>query len=923
MPRFAINSQSGQFGRKLFVWFVAATAIPLLLLGGIAYYQVHKHLLDEEKQRLHRVAKTLGMYAYSRLEELDKKLTRISPAELDAADIDGVLGTVSPDIGKRTASNWNPAARDRTALRVRPDRRIVMLPAQWAAARAGHSRTGVLLARDYLQAPAELLPYDAAFCLLDADAVSLNCNSAQAEQLAQHVAPGRKTGGVGTFFWDEGQASGLAAYWSVFLRGRFDSRDWVVVVSRDEAAIMAPLATFNWLLPMVLLLAIGLGMLFASIQLRQRLRPVQKLVDVSHRFSQGDFSARVDLESEDEFGLISGAFNQMASDTDIQFKRLSAFAELDRLILSSFDEDRILDLTLNRVQDLVGSRQLAFIQFSEHAPSVVTVRRSEYAPQKQAIKLHPSCADWLREIAAPVCLATDIFELPADPGPTTQPVMFPVSRKGRYYGAFLVKWRDIAQQISYLAVLQEFSDRLAVALSNAAWEGELYRQAHYDEVTGLANRALLTDRLNQTLLRADRNGSRCALLFIDLDNFKTVNDTLGHQAGDEYLRAVANRLSQAARAADSVVRFGGDEFVVLISDLPGGNNLTSDLNATAQRLIQALSLPIEISSTKLSLGASIGIAIYPGDGDNSSELLRNADAAMYNAKARGRGHAEFYVEEMNRNVLERLTLLQALKKALAEDTELFIEYQPQVNAQTGAMMGIEALLRWQHPERGLISPGTFVPLAEEGGLVNRLGEWVLRHACSTVCRLQGQGVIIPRLAVNISANHFWTGGFLDLVKQTLTDTGMPPELLELEVTEGTVMQDMELGSTMLSRLRELGIKLAVDDFGTGYSSLSYLQRLPLHCLKIDRSFVLELGNDNAPEAIVGAIIAMAKQLDLRVIGEGVETDRQAAVLHRLGCDEFQGYLFSRPLKPDALAEWCRLQEREIIRADTALVSRTF
>ncbi|OIP08014.1 MAG: hypothetical protein AUK53_10800 [Betaproteobacteria bacterium CG2_30_59_46] len=422
------------------------------------------------------------------------------------------------------------------------------------------------------------------------------------------------------------------------------------------------------------------------------------------------------------------------------------------------------------------------------------------------------------------------------------------------------------------------------------YESQLEHQANYDTLTGLPNRNLLQDRLGQTLAYVRRHERELALLFIDLDYFKNINDSLGHNAGDRLLKLVAVRLAGCVREGDTVSRQGGDEFVVILSDVAA----EEDATLVTQKILHAMSEPFDVDGRELYVTCSIGIALYPKDGGDSETLLKNADAALYRAKDLGRNNAQFYAAEMNLKAMERLTLEDGLRHAL-EHNEFVVHYQPQVDLRTGEIIGMEALVRWQHPEQGLVSPARFIPVAEESGLIVPLGEWVLRTACIQNKAWQRAGLRPISVAVNLSARQFRQPNLVEVVVGILRETGLDPAHLELEVTESLVMQNVEVTIATLGRLKAMGIKLSIDDFGTGYSSLSYLKRFPIDTLKIDQSFVRDITTDPDDAAIAKTIISMAHDLQLRVIAEGVETEEQKSFLQQRHCDEMQGYFFSRPV----------------------------
>ncbi len=443
----------------------------------------------------------------------------------------------------------------------------------------------------------------------------------------------------------------------------------------------------------------------------------------------------------------------------------------------------------------------------------------------------------------------------------------------------------------YFSVFSDLTER-----KNA--EQQIYRLAFYDTLTGLPNRLRLQTLLRQSLLEAQRSKKHGAILFIDLNRFKQINDSLGHAHGDTLLKEVAARLSAVLRGEDVIARLGGDEFVVALMDI----TKHEDASVVAQKILDSLSAPIMVEGHELLISASIGISVYPDDGDDAETLIKNADIAMYRAK-QGETHDGymFFSPDMNRRALERLKLESNLRRAL-ERGELALHYQPQMNLQNGKMVGAEVLLRWNHSETGMISPATFIPLAEETGLIVPIGQWILETVCARNREWQRIGLPIVKLAVNISAKQF-RPDLPRMVAEILARHELDARFLELEITESMIMQNVEGVITMMDEFQLLGIGLSLDDFGTGYSSLSYLKRFPIDKLKIDQSFVRGITKDSDDEAITRAIISLSKNLGLRVIAEGVETEEQLAFLKAAGCEKIQGYYYSRPLPEDEFVKF--------------------
>lgn len=461
-----------------------------------------------------------------------------------------------------------------------------------------------------------------------------------------------------------------------------------------------------------------------------------------------------------------------------------------------------------------------------------------------------------------------------------------------------INWFVLQHQIRYVLRASRTQEELHRS------EAQVHYLAFHDNMTGLANRAFLKDALAHAIPVARRSGKNGAVLYINIDRFKRINDSLGYSQGDVLLREVATRLRNYLRDADTLTqpvsesdatrdtlgRLGGDEFVILLHDLRS----QEVAGKIAERILEALSKPAHVAGQEIRLTASIGIAVYPTDGDNTESLLRSAEAAMVAAKQGGGNTYRQYQEGMTSNQREWLQLENQLSDGIARD-ELVLYYQPRVNAADGGLVGGEALVRWRHPERGLLPPGAFVPMAEENGLVVPLGDWVLREACRQVGVWRAAGLKAGRIGVNVSPRQFWLPGFVEKLEQTLQELRVPPESIELELTENTLIRDMDDTLPILHRLRDLGFNLAIDDFGTGWSSLSYLAQLPITTLKVDRSFVSRMTAERSSEAIVNLVVGVGLKLGLELVAEGVELEAQRDMLVGMQCHHIQGYLFGKPM----------------------------
>ncbi len=468
-----------------------------------------------------------------------------------------------------------------------------------------------------------------------------------------------------------------------------------------------------------------------------------------------------------------------------------------------------------------------------------------------------------------------------------------IAQMGRAFSAMIESIHNQVQALSF-----EISQRKET-------QELLDYKAHHDELTHLSNRTLFLDRLEHAIKKAKRQEGMLAVLFIDLDRFKEINDSLGHETGDRVLIEVAKRLSENLREIDTIARLGGDEFTLIVEDIEGNDKV----NEIASRVLTLLQQPIQIDQHQLYVTSSIGISFYPLDGADAQNLLRNADSAMYKAKIEGRNSYQYYTQELTARAYERVLLESNLRRAI-ENQEFIVYYQPQMDGVSGKMIGMEALVRWQHPQMGLISPATFIPIAEETGLIVPIDQLVMKSALKQIVQWRNEGLNPGILSLNLAMKQLWQESFIETLQWMLEESGCKPEWIELEVTEGEVMKNPEMAIGILKRLHDIGVALAIDDFGTGYSSLSYLKRLPLDLLKIDQSFVRGIPDNNEDIAIVRAIIALAKSMGMRVIAEGVESIEQKNFLVENGCRAIQGYFYSRPIPSVEMGDWMRAALKE-------------
>jgi diguanylate cyclase (GGDEF)-like protein/PAS domain S-box-containing protein len=628
-------------------------------------------------------------------------------------------------------------------------------------------------------------------------------------------------------------------------------------LNRALASASASARDANLLVTRGLILALALGVLVAVATTRAVRAPLRALAASSRRLAEGDFSLRVPRAANDELGKLTVAFNEMAE----RLQATTVSRSYMESVLHSMGEAL-----------LVVSRDGLIETANPAAARLLGYEREELHGLAFAAVVEPGSRR-LERVQGSSPTRFDARLLARDG--TRVPVALSA-----------VPMRTAGAEPAIVCIAQDLRERIAA-------EERLSYLARHDPLTTLPNRLLLGERLRAAISRAERTRLAVALLYLDLDSFKHVNDTLGHQEGDRLLQAMAARLLACVRGQDGVARLGGDEFVVILEDVADAREPAR----VAEKIISALSAPFELGGLELRMRASVGISLGPAHGSTAEQLLKAADAAMYRAKRSGQGRYEFFSEELTAQAMERLTLENALRDPRLLD-QLVLHYQPQVSLARARTVGVEALIRWRHPTRGVLGPQHFIPVAEETGLIHGIGEWVLSSACLQARAWIDAGHPPMRMAVNISAQQITTDAIVAHVLSALRASDLDPALLELEVTEGALQTGAE-AVEVLGRLKRLGVRLALDDFGTGYSGLSSLKLLPFDRLKIDRSFVRDLETDPSDRALVRAIIAMARSLKLEVVAEGVETEAQLAFLREHHCDEIQGYLVAAPMPAEA------------------------
>ena len=911
--------------RRIFALFVLSALLPIGLLALLSFSQVTNQLVEHGYEQLHRDSKAVAMTLFERLSMTGSELDLFARQWTAQGETEGTITDPSTSrLRDRLTGLWvHPSGGARRAVFGGP-----VEPPALSLDEERHLATGKPVVRSRLDegersqiylsvahdgvvvtgaiSPGFLwsLPLDATsvLCVLGESGERLYCSEAVPRDAIESVRQRLADRQSGRLAWEDADTRYLANFWSLFLKHGFHADEWTIVLGEPEFQVLSAMARFESMFPPVIVISVLAVVLLSVRQIRRSLVPLERLSQGTRQIAERNFAEPVRVESGDEFEELAGSFNAMATRLERQFGTLATMAEIDRLILSTMDADYIVETLLRRLHEVVPCLSVG-IAMPDGNGETGTLRvsaagsGSEIGSEKCPLteddidNVSRGSQHWFIDSgrAAPAYLGS------LGERETGRILVLPVVLKDGL-AAIIAIVLDEDREFSDddLNHAREIADRTAVALSNAAWEEKLYHQAHYDALTDLPNRVLLRDRLEQAMHRAARECTCVAVLFLDLDRFKSINDSLGHAAGDLFLKEMASRLSGELRECDTVVRFGGDEFIIIVPDLAGDVHIVSTISTMCENILAATLEPFSIDDHEIKLTSSIGVSLFPQDADNFDDLLKNADSAMYHAKAQGRDNYQFYAHDLNAAAMQHFNMQNDLHRAIDND-ELELFYQPQIDLQTGALAGAECLVRWQHPELGLVPPSRFIPIAEDTGLITTIGEWVMRTACAQSRVWQDSGLPAVRMAVNLSARQFRDRDLVVVVGDILAETQLQVHLLELEVTEGAIMTDIDRTTATLEALSDMGVRIAVDDFGTGYSSLSYLAQFPLDVLKIDQSFVRDIVERSDVASVVSAIVGLAHSLDLTVVAEGVETPEQVEFLRALGCEEIQGYLYGRPL----------------------------
>jgi len=914
-------------GKRVLLLFVVTALVPLAAMALLSLSQIRSLLQEQAGARLANGAKTYATGVYDRLltaRDVASLLAAYPPASavnsLSNARGFSFLAKVDAS-GKTTVLTGNQTAE---AGRILEENRA-LIPKAGSLVRpvAGGA---IYLLHHATDAGAEVLigKLDARYVWGDeedrkagmivcvAERVSnalLYCPDGEALDLPARLSRIEDGKDLREVLWTRQDVAYRGRVWAQFMKNDFGRPDWYFAVSVPEDEVLAAVYAFRGVFfPVVLLALLLIGWLSVR-QIRAMLIPLGNLTAVTRRVTANDFGARASVNSNDEFGELAEAFNSMSVRLGRQFQVSRVHGEIDRLILERNALRDIIESALVHAGQLLPSIELRAILLDRDEPTggcvygvdagsataggemtaiAVATPQSAWpdlsSPGLARYKTEEPAAEWLK--AAGADGAAQCW---------TQALVWGKT----ICGWLLVRQADDAADVpdEDRRTLGEIAGRLAIAVASAWREDELFQRAHYDSLTGLPNRSLFSDRLQQEIARGRREGRSLAIMFVDLDRFKSVNDAQGHSAGDMLLCEAASRIKSITRESDTVSRHGGDEFTVLLTDI----REQRDALLVGNNIIAELSRPFSIGDQNCFLSATIGIAIFPDNGATAELLMKHADTAMYRAKSTGRGHALFFEERMNAEVVTRLAVDRELRRAL-DQGELELYYQPQVSLREDKVVACEALLRWNHPVRGVLAPGAFIDIAEEGGLINIIGRWVIEEACRQMQRWRAEGMQLQRISVNVSARQFREADFVGHIRSFVLEQGLATSI-ELEITESVMLEQTDMLEGKLLQISEFGCTIALDDFGTGFSSMAYLKKLPVDVVKIDRMFIEDVDRSPDGRAFVEAIISMAHALGKQVVAEGVERETQIGILRDLQCDVVQGYRHSRPVPAEKFSQF--------------------
>jgi diguanylate cyclase (GGDEF)-like protein len=861
--RFA-DSFHSRVALRVFLICVVCSLVPTVIIGVSVYTHLARAERELKQTRLEDAAKRYGILLQDRLSTAEQTMIDVAGRMVIRSDrpnqrVDTAIAaaiSVAPVDLPFPAPTANPSHPSKTKtiyneslVVVRRDGKPAVQLAMNILHHSGRSEriSGVVR-------PEHLWNADA----LDAAGIRL-CVTVADQELACRGEPLTKS-------------DSLSASWDLYLRPHYGSQSWHITASQSVGVSEVGLASLRSALPYIAAIAFTVALLVGSFEVQRIHGPLGELLAAFKGMTRGRFATVGLHRRRDEYGRIGRAFNQLSRTMQRQFRMLATFERMDRAILERPSVQDLIATLLPRVPQMLDCDCAALCLINADGQSVLHWTTSPRTVQSTASSspLAKDVNEQLSKLDSRMHWERVSLRLAGE-------------ERGHLYCGRLNAQRGTPTIRRHA---KSIARRFVVALRNEERENLLFSRAYYDELTQLPNRRLLHDRVQQVLGEAEATKENVAFLYLDLDRFKTLNDSLGHRAGDELLKLVAKRLSGAVGPRDTVARLGGDEFAIL---MPHANK--SEILAASERVLTVLRGAATIAGVIIMPQTSIGVAMYPDDGPDFETLLRNADVAMYRGKVDGGGRVVFFEDSMNAQAVRRLQIESRLRHALQSDL-LYLVFQPKVSLRNGCLQGVEALMRWTDPELGRVSPEEFIAVAEDSGLIHELGRLALRHSVHFARQCLDSNIPIGHVAVNVSMLQLRDTGFCDFLEAELRASRLPPGMLQIEMTESALMQDVSVAGAMLQKVRKLGLRIAIDDFGTGYSSLAVLQLLPVDSLKIDRSFIVSVDTNPQSLELVRAMLAVSRALGLETLAEGVERQSQATLLASNGCELAQGFFYS-------------------------------
>lgn len=931
--RLTYKVLSNGVSRRIVLLFIFAAILPLVIFAGLTLYQVRENLVEQHSQQLRKMAKTIGMDIFEGLQYSKDQLQLISSVlnvenSLDIANylqhsdpiqvdrfyslfilsprsnthvLYGTLRHESEDLHKIINNQFVPT---KAMLLVKSGKLqnhnpsiyiFVPMNKSWPTGDllGAELNTNTLLNTDLLSTQNE------AICILAQTGVPLYCNQEKnIPWLARIFEFSHHSNNDNFLFLNDEQQEMISAYWSIFLKPHYQVDHWNVAIALPHIKQIEAAQAFQVAILRVGVITFILVILLSISSIRKVLHPLEELLTGTRQLSKGLFTTRVSIETRDEFQELGISFNNMAERLGNYFYQQKILIDFSSQIQHANTTKTALKVAFEAVPQFTHHRNYLLVHIDAH--SNFYEMDYIYSDDKKIFEssmLHMASFESLPPTQWKGTLnnASKFLPILSEAGiPSAYEItLMPALHNGRVK-AYLVMYNLNSTELGEgtQSLLTQFRDILASALSSITLKKQLQYQADHDSLTGLPNRKLIKIKTEKAIQVARAQHHEIAIMILDIDRFKMINDSMGHIIGDELLRQLANRLSQYTSRRDLLSRFAGDEFVLLFtSERESIRNTIPDI---IDRLDSVFVNPYNLGSRNVRISASKGIAIYPDDGDTFIDLLKNADAAMYQAKRDKPGSHAFFSKKLQDSLSDEMEIEQDLIDALTEN-QFELYYQPSIHLPSGKLIGAEALLRWHRPEHALVSPGIFIELAEDTGLIEPIGNWVMKHACESFLRWQQQGIALEYIAINVSSVQLKSSKFVETVKHILHVTGMKPSHLELEITETAFIKDYQASLEKLKELRTFGVKIAIDDFGTGYASLKYLKQLPADRLKIDRLFIKDLPENQNDAAIISSLVTLTKELNLELIAEGIEKDIQRDHLIKAGVVMAQGYLMSPPL----------------------------